>query len=73
MTAGRVESSCSTVPHNLTGKFVNMHWNLFHTAPLAKLVPADMIALEAKYIIPGACLVALYNRTRVATSSSYIW
>ena len=38
------------------------------TALLAKLAPADMVALEAKY--HTRCLAALYNRARAATSSS---
>ena len=37
------------------------------TALLAKLAPADMIALEAKY--HTRCLAALYNRARGASSS----
>ena len=38
------------------------------TALLAKLSPADMVALEAKY--HTRCLTALYNRARAATSST---
>ena len=37
------------------------------TALLAKLAPADMIALEAKYYT--RCLAALYNKARAAPSS----
>ena len=39
----------------------------YDTALLAKLAPADMIALEAKY--HTRCLTALYNRARAASSS----
>ena len=38
------------------------------TVLLAKLSPADMVALEAKY--HTRCLTALYNRARAETSST---
>ena len=53
--------------HDIDRKVCRYALELNNTALFAKLAPADMIALELKYT---KCLAGLYNRARIATSST---